>query len=85
MNTPFESIPKNGDRIVYVRPVALSDLPEDVRASIDEARADGTSADVAEVVYSVHSPDGQRLALVADRAMAFHLARAHDFAPVNVH
>ena len=27
----------------------------------------------------------QQLALVADRQMAFHLARAHDFAPVNVH
>lgn len=75
MNTPFDALPKTGSRIVYVRPVSVADLPEDVRAQIE-----GT-----DVIYSVHAPDGQRLALVADRVMAFHLARAHDFAPVNVH
>lgn len=74
MNTPFDALPK-GNRIVYVRPVPVADLPEEVRAQIE-----GT-----DVIYSVHAPDGQRLALVADRSMAFHLARAHDFAPVNVH
>ena len=56
-------------------PVQIADLPDEVRAQIGEA----------EVVYSVNAPDGQRLALVADRNLAFHLARAHDFAPVNVH
>lgn len=75
MNTPFDALPKGSDRIVYVRPVQVADLPEDVRDQIDGR----------EVVYSVHGPDGQQLALVADRQMAFHLARAHDFAPVNVH
>lgn len=74
MNTPFDALPK-GNRIVYVRAVPVADLPEEVRAQIE-----GT-----DVIYSVHAPDGQRLALVADRSMAFHLARAHDFAPVNVH
>lgn len=74
MNTPFDALPR-GNRIVYVRPVPVADLPEEVRAQIE-----GT-----DVIYSVHAPDGQRLALVADRSMAFHLARAHDFAPVNVH
>ncbi len=75
MNTPFDALPKGGSRIVYVRPVQVADLPEDVREQIDGR----------EVVYSVHGSDGQQLALVADRQMAFHLARAHDFAPVNVH
>jgi len=75
MNTPFDALPNGGSRIVYVRPVQVADLPEDVREQIDGR----------EVVYSVHGPDGQQLALVADRQMAFHLARAHDFAPVNVH
>ena len=74
MNTPFDALPK-GNRIVYVRPVPVADLPEEVRAQIE-----GT-----DVIYSVHAPDGQRLALVADRSTAFHLARANDFAPVNVH
>ena len=75
MNTPFDAIPQGGNRIVYVRPIAVADLPDEIRAQIGGA----------EVVYSVNAPDGQRLALVADRALAFHLARAHDFAPVNVH
>ena len=85
MNTPFNALPAEGSRIVYVRAVVVADLPDHVRAKLDEARPDGEAADDADVVYSVHSPDGQRLALVADRALAFHLARAHDFAPVNVH
>lgn len=75
MNTPFDALPPGGARIVYVRPVAAEDLPQDVRDQIGAAR----------VVYSVNAADGQRLALVADRNLAFHLARAHDLAPVNVH
>ncbi len=75
MNTPFPGFPEGADRIVYVRPVPVADLPEELRAQIGEA----------ETVYSVHAPNGQRLALVADRRLAFHLARAHDFAPVSVH
>ena len=79
MNTPFDAMPKGGDRIVYVRPILVEDLPDavqnDLRVQMGEAQ----------VVYSVHAPNGQRLALVADRTLAFHLARAHDFAPVSVH
>jgi hypothetical protein len=36
-------------------------------------------------VYSVNRPDGERLALVADRTLAFVLARQHQMDPVNVH
>lgn len=75
MNTPFDALPEGASRIVYVRPVQVSDLPEEVREQIE-----GT-----EVVYSVHGADGQQLALVADKKLAFHLARAHDFAPMSVH
>lgn len=75
MNTPFDALPKGGARIVYVRPVATEDLPDEVREQIGPV----------DVVYSVNGPDGQRLALVADRKLAFHLARAHDFAPMSVH
>ncbi|MFZ7092506.1 DUF1150 family protein [Primorskyibacter sp. 2E233] len=62
-------------RIVYVRPVKTEDLPEDVRAQM-------TGLDE---VYAVHNSDGERLALVKDRAMAFVLARQNDLAPVTVH
>jgi hypothetical protein len=75
MNTPFDALPKGGPRIVYVLPVLTEDLPDEVREQIGPV----------DVVYSVNGPDGQRLALVADRKLAFHLARAHDFAPMSVH
>lgn len=75
MNTPFEGFPEGKSRIVYVRPVLVEDLPEELREQVGEAQ----------VIYSVNAMDGQRLALVADRSLAFNLARAHDFAPVSVH
>lgn len=75
MNTPFNGLPQGTDRIVYVREVAVDDLTEDLRAQMDGL----------EVVYSVHGVDGRQLALVADRKLAFHLAREHDFTPVSVH
>ena len=61
--------------IVYIRPVAVADLPDDLRAQ----------ADGIETIYAVHRPDGQRVALVADRKLAFALAVQNDMAPVWVH
>ena len=75
MNTPFNGLPQGTDRIVYVREVLVEDLPEAVREQMGEL----------DVVWSVHGVDGRQLALVADRTLAFHLARANDFTPVSVH
>ena len=79
MTTPFSSFGETKNRIVYVRPVQISDLPEDVRAQVGEQLGDEG------IVYSVHTQDGQRLAFVADRNLAFQLARSNDFAPHSVH
>ena len=75
MNTPFDKMPSAADRIVYVRSVAVNDLPLDL-----QEQAEGLTR-----IYAVHSGDGERLALVADKALAFTLARQHDLAPVSVH
>ncbi len=75
MNTPFEGLPQGADRIVYVREIAVGDLPDEVREQVGDAQ----------VIWSVHGADGRQLALVADRKLAFHLAREHDFTPVSVH
>lgn len=64
-----------GDRVVYVKSVAVSDLPEDVQ----------DAAEGREKLFAVHDSDGQQLALVADRQMAFVLARQNDMQPVTVH
>ena len=61
--------------IVYVRPVAVADLPQELQKA---ARG-------AEELYAVHAETGERLALVRNRNLAFLLARQNDMAPVNVH
>ena len=61
--------------IVYVRPVAVADLPDALQAQVEGLTT----------IYSVHKASGERLALVADRALAFALARQNDMAPMSVH
>lgn len=75
MNTPFDFKTLETDRLVYIRPVDVARLPDEMRAQVMGR----------ETVYGVHSPEGQCLALVKDRKLAFALARQNDFAPVNVH
>ena len=75
MNTKYDFKDKGGERIVYVRPVAVADLPQEV-----QVHADGLDQ-----IYAVHDADGERLAFVKDRKMAFLLAEQNDMAPVNVH
>ncbi|NBD30520.1 MAG: DUF1150 family protein [Alphaproteobacteria bacterium] len=74
MNTKYE-FDGTGERIVYVKPVAVADLPEEVREQ----------SGGMEQVYAVHDSDGQQLALVANRSLAFVLARQHNMTPVTVH
>ncbi|RLK11296.1 DUF1150 family protein [Ruegeria conchae] len=74
MNTPIE-INTEGNRIVYVKAVDVADLPRDVREQAGDL----------DQLYAVHDSDGQQLALVADRKLAFVLAREHDLSPVAVH
>ena len=75
MNTKFEFQTEGGDPIVYVRAIAVADLPEEI-----QAQAEGL-----DTLYAVHDENGERLALVRDRGLAFALARQNDMAPVNVH
>ena len=60
---------------VYVRSVKAEDLPEDVQAQVGGR----------DTLYAVHRADGERLALVKDRRLAFALARQNDLAPVAAH
>ncbi len=74
MNEHFETAPV-ASRIVYVKTVDVAELPREVRDQIDGL----------DQLYAVHDSDGQQLALVADRGLAFRLARQNDYAPVAVH
>ena len=75
MDVKYNNLPDATRAIVYVRAIAVADLPEALQAEVEGV----------ETVYAVHRPNGERLALVADRKLAFALARQHDMAPVSVH
>lgn len=62
-------------RIVYIRPVDVADLPEEVRARTGELTE----------LYALHDENGDRLALVRNEKLAFMLARQNDMRPVHVH
>lgn len=74
MNTVYD-FKENRDHTVYVRQVATATLPRDIRDRLPAVA----------VMYAVHDADGERLALVQDRSLAFTLARQNDLVPVSVH
>ena len=75
MNEQFETNIETPENIVYVRPVALDDLPDEIREQVEGMTE----------LYAVHNGAGERLALVKDRNLAFTVARQNDMAPVSVH
>jgi hypothetical protein len=74
MQEPFDIAPDE-NRIVYVKTVDVTDLPTEIQGQIQGV----------DHLYAVHDSTGQQLALVADRKLAFRLARQNDYAPVAVH
>lgn len=75
MDHPYKLGPKAEDAIVYIREVAAADLPKEV---LDQLQG-------ATHIFSVNRADGERVALVSGRDLAFAVARQHDLAPVSVH
>jgi len=73
----YKSFDLNADvgRMVYVKPIAVTDLPREVR----------DQADGLKELFAVHDAEGQQLALVADRKLAFALAVQNDYAPQPLH
>lgn len=74
MDTPFDFGKFNEVRKVYVRSVTHAELPYEIRREIGSRQ-----------IYAIHAEDGERLALVQDRDLAFAVARTNDFTPVSVH
>lgn len=75
MNAEHNFDTENARPVVYVRAVDVATLPDEVRQQ----------AEGAEIIYAVHDADGERLALVRDRGLAFFLARQHEMEAVSVH
>ena len=75
MDKKVKFISAGPGRIGYVRPVDIAELPQDLQ---DQAEG-------IDNLYAVHDQNGERLAVVHGRKLAFVLARQNDMAPVNVH
>ncbi|MBW7056278.1 DUF1150 domain-containing protein [Paracoccus bogoriensis] len=60
---------------VYIRKIATETLPQEIRRQLPGVDA----------MYAVHDTDGERLALVQQRSLAFMLARQNELTPVSVH
>jgi hypothetical protein len=67
--------------LVYVRPVKA----EDILATTPVEMRIGAELSPDQILYAVHSADGARLAVLADRDSAYAAALAHELAPVSVH
>ena len=74
MNTKFD-LRRMGADIVYVKPVAVADLPQELQQQAGDLQT----------LFSVHNTQGEQLALVANRRLAFDLARESHMHPVTVH
>ena len=67
--------------LVYVRPVKA----EDILAAAPADAFRGSEISPEQILYAVHSADGERLAVLADKDAAYAAALAHELAPVAVH
>lgn len=54
-------------------------------ADVAGSETRGLSIDPEATLYAVHGADGERLAVMLDRAAAFAAALAHELEPVSVH
>ncbi len=71
-----------GRKLVYVRAVIARDVIDDL---VDEDGVPDMDIPEDATLYSVHAADGERIALVGDRDLAFAAARQHEMNPVSVH
>ena len=67
--------------LVYVRQVSAADILADAEPN----EGDRLGIDPDQILYAVHSADGERLAVMLDRETAFAAAVAHELEPVSVH
>lgn len=67
--------------LVYVRPIKAAEII----ASALPTQIESFELDPDQTLYAVHRADGERLAVLTDKAAAMAAALAHELAPVSVH
>lgn len=71
-----------GRKLVYIRTVMAQDVIDDLLDDDGEMTIEVADGDI---LYSVHSSSGERIALVGSRDLAFAAARQYEMNPVSVH
>ena len=75
MQSKYDFSHYDTDGLVYIKTVEASDLPLKLQQEVEPGKT----------LYSLHRPDGERMAIVQDRKLAFMLAHEHDLTPLTVH
>lgn len=66
---------KLGANFIYMKPVATADMPQEVRDEAGDAKT----------LFALHNTKGEQVALVANPAVASHLASEHQMQLVTLH
>ena len=75
MHSKYDFSHFDTDDLVYIKTVAVTELPLELQRQVG---ADKT-------LYAVHKADGERVAVVENRALAYSLARDNDLTPMTLH
>ena len=75
MHSKYDFSHFDTDDLVYIKTVAVTELPLDLQRQVGPDKT----------LYAVHKADGERVAVVENRALAYSLARDNDLTPMTVH
>jgi hypothetical protein len=75
MHSKYDFSHFDTDDLVYIKTVAVTELPLDLQRQVGPDKT----------LYAVHKADGERVAVVENRALAHRLARDNDLTPMTLH
>ena len=75
MHSKYDFSHFDSDDLVYIKTVAVTELPLDLQRQVGPDKT----------LYAVHKADGERVAVVENRALAYSLARDNDLTPMTLH
>ena len=75
MHSKYDFSHFDTDDLVYIKTVVVTELPLDLQRQVGPDKT----------LYAVHKADGERVAVVENRALAYSLARDNDLTPMTLH
>ena len=75
MHSKYDFSHFDTDDLVYIKMVEVTELPLDLQRQVGSDKT----------LYAVHKADGERVAVVENRALAYSLARDNDLTPMTLH